>query len=114
MQKDISRTQIDAADRETGVDWDIPPPYELHSSGSVLASAAAVNGGYFTDLDGASTARVPRADTPTKNMVVSTSTSPRQAPKNSRGSCRRIPPSGRMRRRPRPRLAAGDALHSTS
>lgn len=24
--------------------WDAPPPYELHSTGGVLASSAAVNG----------------------------------------------------------------------
>lgn len=38
----IDHVLTNATDREA-VDWDAPPPYQFHSSGSVLASSAAIN-----------------------------------------------------------------------
>lgn len=46
-QKEKSAKQCDAmSDTKSELDesLDVPPPYELHSSGTVLASSAAVNG----------------------------------------------------------------------
>jgi hypothetical protein len=34
----------DHAEEDPSANWDSPPPYELHSTGGVLASSAAVNG----------------------------------------------------------------------
>ena len=49
-----SEKQYDAmSDTKSALDeaLDVPPPYELHSSGTVLASSTAVNGAHSIATD---------------------------------------------------------------